>query len=64
MRFFYAAQIAGLRIRITLNADPHPAFHINADPDPAFHSNADLDPYPASKNNLQPCLMRSFLAEF
>jgi hypothetical protein len=50
----------GLRIRITLNADPDldQAFHFNADPDQIFSLfNEDPDPAPhrSDANNADPC---------
>jgi hypothetical protein len=42
----------GLRIRITLMADPDPAFHFNAEPDPAPHENDE---------NLRPLVYRQTL---
>ncbi len=40
-----------MRIRITFNTDPDPAFHFNADPEPAEHFNADLNADPTPRQS-------------
>jgi hypothetical protein len=48
----FAPTFSMFRIRIGVNGDPGPAFHLNADPDPRSQTNADpcddvdLDPDP------------------